>query len=297
MNTVHVPVLLQEIIDNTHLTAGSVVFDGTLGGGGYSQRFSEIVGSTGHVVATDLDDQAIVKAQARKYSSPTTFIESSYARIGEIAEDLNIKFDLAVLDLGLSSDQLDTSGRGFSFKDRDEPLDMSFSNDEGHMRAQDIIMNWEEETLADIIFGFGGEKYSRRIAKNIVEDRETKDITTVGQLLDIISRSVPSSYRHKKTHPATKTFQALRIAANSEWQHIKDFLNIAPQVMKDGGSIAIVSFHSGEDKVIKHTFRKWNEEGLGELVTKRPIKPSEEEVKLNPRSRSALLRIITINHN
>ena len=294
METVHVPVLLQEIIDNAHLKQGSVVFDGTLGGGGYSQVFSEIIGTSGIIVATDLDADAITRSNNRTYKSKTVFIQDSYSSIDTIAKENEVTFDLAVLDLGLSSDQLDQSKRGFSFKDENEPLDMSFSVDTERTTAQDILMNWSEESIADILFGFGGEKYSRRIAKNIAEDRETEAIDTVGKLVAIVKRSVPSSYRHGKIHPATKTFQALRIAANSEWKHIQDFLERVPAVMEDGGIVAIVSFHSGEDRVIKHTFRKWHQEGIGELITKRAIRASEQEVKENPRSRSALLRVIKI---
>ncbi len=294
MKTVHVPVLLQEIIDNANLISGGTVFDGTLGGGGYSEVFSEIVGEGGLVVATDLDRDAISRASDRTYVSKTLFVNSSYSSIDAIAQEHSLEFDLAVLDLGLSSDQLDQSKRGFSFKDESEPLDMNFSMSEERTTAQDILMNWSEESIADVLFGFGGEKYSRRIAKNVVEDRETETIDTVGKLVAIIKRSVPSPYRHGKIHPATKTFQALRIAANSEWKHIQDFLERAPGVMKDGGIIAIVSFHSGEDRVIKHTFRKWHEDGVGTLITKRAIRPTEEEVMQNPRSRSALLRVIQI---
>lgn len=296
MNTVHIPVLLKEIIDNTHIKSGDAVFDGTLGGGGYAHAFASIVGKNGLVAGTDLDADALKRVQAKTYDSQTHFTQGSYSKIAEIAHELDIQFDMAVLDLGLSSDQLDVSGRGFSFKDRKEPLDMSYELAEDRMTASDVLNTWSQESIADIIFGFGGERYSRRIAKNICEDRENVQIETVGQLVDIISRSVPSSYRHKKTHPATKTFQALRIAVNSEWQHIQNFLEHAHGALKDGGHIAIVSFHSGEDKVIKHTFRKWQEEGKGLVVTKKPIKPTEQEVAENPRSRSALLRIITVTH-
>ena len=228
MKTVHVPVLLQEIIDNGNLTEGSVVFDGTLGGGGYSQVFSEIIGKDGLVVATDLDGDAIKRANLRTYKSKTLFVQDSYSSINSIAEEHNLEFDLAVLDLGLSSDQLDQSKRGFSFKDRDEPLDMSFSTSDDRTTAQSIVNEWDEENLADIIFGFGGEKCSRLIAKNIVARREESEIKTVGELLDIIDASVPDSYKKRRTHPATKTFQALRIVTNSEWQHIENFLERAP---------------------------------------------------------------------
>lgn len=292
MSTVHVPVLLQEIIDNTKLDEGSVVFDGTLGGGGYSQVFSRMIGKDGLLVATDLDDSAIVRAQEKDYESQVSFHNRGYSDVAQIANELDLKFDLAVLDLGLSSDQLDISKRGFSFKDPNEPLDMSFSQLDERLTASEILNEWSEESLTDILYGFGGERYAKRIARNITSLREEKSFSVVGDLLEAIDQSVPVSYKHRKTHPATKTFQALRIAVNQEWKHLTDLLQDIPKLMKPEGYLAIVSFHSGEDRVVKHTFRKLEQDGIATRITKKPITPSAEEIAANPRSRSALLRII-----
>ena len=292
-STEHIPVLLQEILTHTDPKPGQNVFDGTLGGGGYAEKFSEHIGKDGMLVGTDLDLAALSRVNEKEFHSQTKFIHGSYAQIDQIARELGITFDVAVVDLGLSSDQLDLEKRGFSFKSQDQPLDMRYNASYG-ITASEALNTWSEESIADILFGFGGEQYSRMIAKKIVEYRKDNTIETVGELVDLVKSGTPFSYHKRKTHPATKTFQALRIAINTEWKHIQEFLEHAPQAIKPGGYIAVVSFHSGEDKVIKHTFRRMQEQGIGTIVTKKPIKASEDEVTQNPRSRSALLRIIQI---
>ena len=296
MPTKHIPVLLQEILEHTHLAPGMTIFDGTLGGGGYAQAFSHITGEKGMLVGTDLDPAALKRVSDIEFISQTNFIHGSYAQILDIADDLGVKFDVAVVDLGLSSDQLDLEKRGFSFKDESQPLDMRFNSEDGETAA-DILNSWSEENIADVIFGFGGERYSRGIAKRVVERRLEKKIATVGDLVEIIKSSTPYSYHKRRTHPATKTFQALRIVVNTEWKHIQEFLENAPKAVRPGGYIAIVSFHSGEDKVVKHTFRDMKEKGIGTIVTKKPITAGEEELSQNPRSRSALLRIFRVGEH
>jgi 16S rRNA (cytosine1402-N4)-methyltransferase len=199
--------------------------------------------------------------------------------------------DGILADLGLSSQELDESGRGFSFR-FDEPLTMTFDAKptEDMTTAYDIVNLWSESTIADILFGFSDETYSRRIAKNIVEERETNEIKTTFQLLAIISRSVPAVYRHRKTHFATKTFQALRMATNDELGSINELIESLPNVLASNGRACVITFHSTEDRIVKHGLRAH----LDTLrpITKKAIVPGDEELKTNVRSRSAQLRIV-----
>ncbi len=290
--TSHIPVLLQEIIDLTKPEPGMTIFDGTLGGGGYAKRFAHVVGKDGLVSGTDLDPLVTERLANESFGSKTAFFNKPFSAIADVARDLDVQFDIAVLDLGLSSDQLDSSGRGFSFKNREEPLDMSFAHaEQSDITAAEILNEWSEESIADILYGFGGERFSRRIARSVIEHRAETPFVNVGQLLDVIDDSVPHGYKRRKTHPATKTFQALRIATNSEWMHLDVFLKTVLDVVKPGGYIAIVSFHSGEDRKVKHTFRSWKDQELGTIINKKVVTPSETELKDNPRSRSALLRV------
>jgi 16S rRNA (cytosine1402-N4)-methyltransferase len=208
---------------------------------------------------------------------------------------LNIKkVNGVVFDLGLSSDHFENSGRGFSFK-KDEPLLMTFEKDltKARFTARDIVNDWDEENIADILYGYGEEKFSRRIAKNIVEARKEKAINTTTDLVEIIEKSVPVWYKKgRKTHFATKTFQALRITVNDELETLKDGLKKGFDALEKQGRLVVVSFHSLEDRIIKNFMRDKKNEREGILITKKPIVPSREEIKENPRSRSAKLRII-----
>ena len=212
----------------------------------------------------------------------------------EVLDELGIgKVNRIMLDLGLSSDQFETSGRGFTFKN-DEPLLMTFSKnpDVDDLTAGYIVNNWSEASIADIIFGYGEERYARKIAKGIVSYRQKKKIETTGELVEIINQSVPGMYKRGRIHPATRTFQALRIAVNDELNTLKEGLAKGFDRLEKGGRMAVISFHSLEDRIVKHFNIEKKELGLANIITKKPIEASEEEIQNNPRSRSAKLRII-----
>ena len=209
----------------------------------------------------------------------------------EILEKNNIsRVDGVLADLGLSSEELDESGRGFSFR-FNEPLQMTFDADptEDMTTAYDIVNFWSEETIADVLYAFADETYSRRIARAITSRRIEKPITTTEELVDVIASAVPAVYRHKKTHFATKTFQALRMAVNDELGSIKDLIDALPQVLMPEGRACIITFHSTEDRIVKQMLR--SHEDTLTIISKKAIKPQEEELISNPRSRSAQLRI------
>ena len=289
----HTPVLLKESIDNLNLKPGQVLLDGTLGGGGHSAYAIQKYGV--RVIGLDLDSDA--EARARKAIGDDTKL--SFYNIG--FQDLDIvlakegitEVDGIILDLGVSSFQLDDADRGFSFR-RDEPLLMTLQKEPtaDDTTASDIVNSWGEENLADIIYGYGEEKYSRRIARAIVEARALGEIKTTFQLVSIIEGAVPAVYRRGRIHPATRTFQALRIATNNELGNIEHGLAKGFVALKPGGRMAVISFHSLEDRIVKRFFALKKEVAEATLVGKRPIVPTEEELRDNPRSRSSKLRIL-----
>lgn len=266
-----------------------VIVDGTYGGGGHSKLLLDVLPENGgHVIGLDRDPQVSVRAEAEQLDPRLTVFLGSYEKVGKALEALELeKIDAMVLDLGLSSDQLADDQRGFSFQHPDSPLDLRFDPESGPTAAQWLLHNKETE-IANAIYKYGEERCSRRIAREIV-DRRRKDhpITTVGELVEICRRSVPRSKNHK-IHPATRTFQALRIAVNDELGALERTLAEAPDWFASGGRMAVISFHSLEDRIVKNAFReddRWN------VLTKKPIPASEEEVNFNPRSRSAKLRV------
>lgn len=295
----HIPVLMGETISMLKISAGMVVVDGTLNAGGHSKVIAEYLGKDGVLVGIDRDEDALELAREnlKDETCDVRIVHGNYRDIATILATENLdKADRILLDIGLSSRQLDVSGRGFSFK-KDEPLLMTFERDskECLFTAQDIVNEWDEENIADILYGYGDERFSRRIARGIIAAREIKKITTTHELVDIVSKSIPAWYRHKKIAPATKTFQALRIAVNDELGALRDGIDKSIESLKPGGRLAIITFHSGEDRIVKHTFRKYDTDGIVKVLTKRPLGPSEEEIKENPRSRSAKLRVVKKN--
>lgn len=293
----HVSVLLHESIDGLNLHPGDVVFEGTVGLGGHSSELCKLVGENGVLVGTDADAESLSLAekniadiQCKKF-----FACDNFRNIDSVLEKFGIKnVNAILLDIGLSSRQLDTVPRGFSFQ-RDEPLLMTFRSSGEGLTAREIVNEWAEESIADIIYGYGEERFARRIARAIVEDRETHAIETSAQLAEIIKKSVPFPARFGKTHPATKTFQALRIAVNDELGALREGLRKGFERLAPGGRMAVISFHSLEDRIVKEFFREKARDEQGTLLTKKPIVPSDEEIISNPRSRSAKLRIITKN--
>ena len=295
----HVSVLLHEAIDGLALAKGQVYFDGTLGGAGHAESVAKQFGNDIKIIATDLDTDTILAGTKvlERYSKNFTLVKANFRDVKRVLSEAKVsQVDAILLDLGLRSDQLDSSGRGFSFR-YDEPLLMTFTKnpEDNTVTAYDVVNTWSEETLADIMYGYSDERYARRIAKAIVEAREDYAIMTTGQLVAIIEGAVPGSYRHGKTHPATKTFQAIRMAVNDEVNALKEGLADGIEVLAPKGRMAVISFHSVEDRIVKDFFRERVKEGVGKLINKKPIIPTEAEVKANPRSRSAKLRIFAKN--
>ncbi len=291
----HIPVLLNESLTGLSITNGGTYVDCTTNRAGHSVEIAKRIGKEGTLVCIDLDQTALNEAKEMLTALPEAptlhFVSRNFRHLREILDELHIdKVDGVIADLGLSSQELDESKRGFTFR-YDEPLLMTFQSniDETTLTARDIVNTWYEETLADIFFGYADETYSRRIAKAIVKSRELKPIETTFQLAEVIKSAVPSSYTHRHTHYATKTFQSLRMAVNDEIRSIEDLLHSLPNVLRPQGRACIITFHSTEDRIVKQTLR--NEESLGR-INKKAIVPTREEEKNNPRARSAQLRIV-----
>lgn len=276
----HIPVLAQEVITALEVRSGGNYLDATVGGGGHSRLILEAAPGV-KLTAIDQDEVALEAAKENlvEFSETTTFIYSNFA---DYEFPLN-RYDGIIADLGVSSHHLDTPERGFSFRN-EASLDMRMDRGKS-LTAGDVINHWDEKELADIFFKYGEERLSRRIAKRIVEQRPFQTTT---ELASSIAYSVPPKYRYGRIHPATRVFQALRIVVNDELKSLETFLEKAPLSLTPGGRIAIISFHSLEDRLVKNAFK--NSELL-QVVTKKPIEAQEQEIKNNPRARSAKLRV------
>ena len=294
---IHKSVLLKESIDALVLTEGAIVVDGTLNVGGHAKIMGGLIGKTGILIGIDRDENALKLAEENlsDLACKVHLKLGNFRNIDQILDEYEIDtVDAILLDIGLSSRQLEISGRGFSFKG-EEPLMMTFevSPGEGHLTAREIVNEWEEEHIRDILEGYGDEKFAYRIAKGIVAEREEKEIKTTTELESIVEKSLPVWYVKKsKRSVATKTFQALRITVNDELGALREGIEKGFERLKPGGRLAIISFHSGEDRIVKRAFRKLKDEKLGELINKKPITPSKDELSENPRARSSKLRII-----
>ncbi len=328
MSYKHIPVMLDEVLEYLDPRSGQKIIDCTLGGGGYTFAIAKKVGEKGRVVAFDADKMAIRNAKEKIKTHPILSQEGNkninkniilkhenfknlQTAINEISKSKKElaanNYDGIVFDLGLSSAQLEDRNRGFSFQ-LDAPLDMSFgqTTDNRQRTTKYIVNNYNQDELEKILREYGEERFSHRIAKKIVEARKEREIGTTGQLVSIIQEAVPKRFQKGKTHVATKTFQALRIETNRELESLKSVLPQTLKVLKSGAKIVIVSFHSLEDRIVKHFFKDMargcicpkeapicvckNKPKI-KIITKKPVLPSAEEIKENPRARSAKLRV------
>ena len=330
----HIPVLLKEVIEILNPKPGEFFIDGTVGSGGHALEILKKIGPKGKLLGIDLDQKQLEKTyqsilrtsdvliwtsdvlKLKIKDTEIILVQGNYADLPEILKENKLpKADGLLLDLGMSSEQLEHSGRGFSFM-KNEPLIMQYQFQEvrpprgstsriltsiyeevGPRKietAAEVVNSFSEKELAEIIYKYGEERFSRKIAQKIVEERRKKRILTTFELVEVIKKSVPKNYERGRIHPATRTFMALRIYINQELTNLEKLLNSLEQALKIGGRIAIISFHSLEDRIVKNYFREKFKERKMEILTKKPIGPTFQEIQANPRSRSAKLRACSI---
>lgn len=287
-SSIHVSVMPDEVLQWLEPCTQGVILDGTFGGGGHSRMLAAVCSkSGGRVVGVDRDERAVEAARDSLQELPVRLVCASYHELDLICSEADVeRFSGALVDLGLSSDQLEDTSRGFSFQ-QDGPLDLRFDDSRGRS-AKEFLAQATEKQIADTIYEYGEERFSRRIAKQIVLRRqERRSVKTVFELVDICRRCVPRSKNHD-IHPATRTFQALRIAVNDELNILQKLLRDLPERMEPGARLCVISFHSLEDRIVKNAFR---DDERWEVLTKKPLRPSDAEVQNNPRSRSAKMRV------
>ena len=303
----HVSVLLQETVDGLNVKPDGIYVDGTLGGGGHSYEVCTRLGAKGSIIGIDQDEAAIEAASIRlkDFGEKVTIVRSNYCDMKSGLHELGIdKVDGIMLDLGVSSYQLDTADRGFSYRE-DAPLDMRMDQ-RSEMTARDIVNDYSEMDLYRVIRDYGEDKFAKNIARHIVQERAKRPIETTGELTEVIRHAIPMKFQKKTGHPAKRTFQAIRIELNRELDVLRDSLDDMIDMLNPGGRLCIITFHSLEDRIVKSAFKK-NENpctcpsdfpvcvcgkvSKGRVITRKPILPSEEEMEVNSRSKSAKLRI------
>jgi 16S rRNA (cytosine1402-N4)-methyltransferase len=300
----HASVLLKETIDGLSFENGDVYLDATVGSGGHMEEVWKRMGEMVILAGIDADETSltITKERLDLSGAKPKLAMLNFRNIDKAPEMLDIKNPTKILfDLGWSSDQFLGSdsdgivgtGRGFSFQ-KDEPLVMTFKRNVGEedTTAYDVVNKWSEESLLSILYGYGEEKHAKRIVAAIIASRAQKPIETSKELADIVKSAVPIFYRFGRIHPATRTFQAIRIAVNDELQALQEGINKGFGILKTEGRMAVISFHSLEDRIVKNFFKSLAIQNKGEIINKKPITPTEEEINKNPRSRSAKLRIL-----
>ncbi|WP_025028060.1 16S rRNA (cytosine(1402)-N(4))-methyltransferase RsmH [Caldalkalibacillus mannanilyticus] len=303
----HITVLKKETVEGLAMKENGIYVDCTLGGAGHSSLIASQLSGNAQLICVDQDDAALQNAEQvlAPFMDKVRLVKSNFRHIHEILDQLEIdKVDGFLYDLGVSSPQLDEAERGFSYN-HDAPLDMRMDRS-SKLSAFEVVNQWEEEELASIIYRYGEEKFSRRIARNIVETRKSQAIQTTLQLVDIIKSSIPAAARRTGPHPAKRTFQAIRIAVNDELQAFEDSLSQAATRLHTGGRLSVITFHSLEDRICKQFFQQQSQGCLCppdfpqcacgnvpklKVITRKPILPSDDELDQNPRARSAKLRV------
>ena len=304
----HKSVLLDETIESLDIKPDGIYVDGTLGGGGHASEVCRRLGDKGRFIGIDQDADAIAAASERlkEFGDKVTIVRSNYENIDEVLKELGIsQVDGIYLDLGVSSYQLDTAERGFTYREDDAPLDMRMDQ-RNEMTAKDIVNTYSESELFHIIKNYGEDRFAKNIAKHIVRARQEKEIETTGELIEIIKAAIPAKVRATGGHPAKRTFQAIRIELNKELEVLENSIDKMTDLLAPGGRLSIITFHSLEDRIVKNRFRinehpctcppdfpvcMCGKKSKGRVVTRKPILPSEEELSENKRSKSAKLRV------
>ena len=304
----HKSVLLEETIESLNIKPDGIYVDGTLGGGGHAFHVCEKLGEHGRLIGIDQDAAAIAAATERlsEFGDKVTIVRSNYENVDEVLKELGIsQVDGIYLDLGVSSYQLDTAERGFTYREDDAPLDMRMDQ-RNEMTAKDIVNTYSESELFHIIKNYGEDRFAKNIAKHIVRARQEKEIETTGELIEIIKAAIPAKVRATGGHPAKRTFQAIRIELNKELEVLEKSIDKMTDLLAPGGRLSIITFHSLEDRIVKNRFRinenpctcppdfpvcMCGKKSKGRVVTRKPILPSEEELSENKRSKSAKLRV------
>ncbi len=303
----HITVLQQESVEGLQVKPDGIYFDCTLGGAGHSYLIASQLGPNGRLIGIDQDDMALQSARERlsPYMDRVTLVKSNFRHLKDISKDLDLPHvDGILFDLGVSSPQLDQGDRGFSYQ-QDAMLDMRMDREQPLM-AYHVVNEWPEEEIARILFVYGEEKFSRRIAREIVNQRNRKPVETTGELVEIIKKSIPAAARRTGPHPAKRSFQGIRIAVNDELNAFQEALKDGIELLSPGGRICVITFHSLEDRICKQIFQEYSKgctcppgfpicvcgnTPIIKVITRKPLLPGEQELEGNPRARSAKLRI------
>lgn len=290
----HVPVMLPEVLNFLKLLPGQVIVDATLGTGGHALEILKRIMPGGRLVGIDRDENSLAVCRQRlsQFKDSIEFVHANFAELDKVTEQLGIKkIDGIVFDLGISSYQLGDVQRGFSFQE-EGPLDMRLDKN-SYISAYDLVNNLNENEISQLLWNFGQERWHNRIAHLLVQERRNEPISTTKQLANLVMRAIPQRYRRSyyRIHPATRTFQAVRIAVNRELEILESTVKKAVDILKKQARICVISFHSLEDRAIKHTFRALKADGLINIITPKPLTPSPGEIEANPSSRSSKFRV------
>ncbi|OGX32066.1 MAG: 16S rRNA (cytosine(1402)-N(4))-methyltransferase [Omnitrophica WOR_2 bacterium RIFCSPHIGHO2_02_FULL_46_37] len=292
VNIEHIPVMCREAVEYLKLRPGLTIVDATIGTAGHAMKILEKITPGGRLIGIDRDAESLLIAGGRlkEFNQNVDLVHADFRSIDKILLGLNLKkIDGILFDLGASSYQLDSQERGFSFR-YNAPLDMRMDKT-SYILAYDLVNNLTEKEISDILWSFGQERWHNRIAKYLVRERARHPISTTNQLKEIVLRAIPYKFSgYQRIHPATRTFQALRIAVNRELEALSEALEHIPEFLKKGAVVCVISFHSLEDRLVKHNFRENAQRGIYRLMSKKPTAPTDEEIKENPRARSAKMR-------